>query len=75
MTQYAHPAWFKLADHGIDYDGKTVRHLTRSDYGERSLLVGINRAELRNMYRVYNSDVGNNMDYPFLSLCFSADLS
>jgi len=50
------PARRKLAEHGIDCTGKTARQLTRADYDRYDLLVGMDRANLRNMNRICGGD-------------------
>ena len=50
------PARRMLAGHGIDCAGKTARQLTRADYGVFDLLVGMDRANLRNMVRICGGD-------------------
>ena len=46
------PARRKLAEHGIDCAGKTARRLQSRDYDRFDLLIGMDRANLRNMGRV-----------------------
>lgn len=46
----------KLAEHGIGCDGKTARQLTRADYAQYDLLIGMDHANLRNMRRICNGD-------------------
>lgn len=55
------PARRKLAEHGIDCAGKTARQLTRADYGRFDLLIGMDRANLRNMRRICGDDPANKM--------------
>ena len=55
------PARRKLAEHGIDCAGKTARQLTNSDYGKYDLLIGMDRANLRNMYRICGGDFDGKM--------------
>ena len=55
------PARRKLAEHGIDCDGKTARQLTNSDYGKYDLLIGMDRANLRNMRRICGGDFANKL--------------
>ena len=55
------PARRKLAQHGIDCTGKAARQLTRRDYGEYDLLVGMDRANLRNMERICGGDPGHKL--------------
>ena len=50
------PARRKLAEHGIDCAGKTARQLTRADYSRFDLLIGMDRANLRNMHRICGGD-------------------
>ena len=50
------PARRKLVEHGIDCTGKTARQLTRADYGRFDLLIGMDRANLRNMQRICGGD-------------------
>ena len=61
------PARRKLAEHGIDCAGKTARRLTNSDYDRYDLLIGMDRANLRNMHRICGGDPGGKlrllMDY------------
>ena len=61
------PARRKLAEHGISCEGKTARQFTRADYDRFDLLVGMDRANLRNMRRVYGGDSAGKlhllMDY------------
>ena len=55
------PARRKLTEHGIDCAGKTARQLTSSDYEEYDLLIGMDRANLRNMYRICGGDFMGKM--------------
>ena len=61
------PARRKLAEHGIDCTEKTARQLTNSDYDKYDLLIGMDRANLRNMHRICGGDFANKlhllMDY------------
>ena len=61
------PARRKLAEHGIDCANKTARLLTNSDYDKYDLLIGMDRANLRNMHRVCGGDFAGKlhllMDY------------
>ena len=50
------PARRKLAEHGIGCAGKTARQLRRSDYADWDLLVGMDRANRRNMERICGGD-------------------
>lgn len=51
----------KTGGDGIDCAGKTARQLTNSDYEEYDLLIGIDRANLRNMYRISGGDFMGKM--------------
>ncbi|MGM9631393.1 low molecular weight protein-tyrosine-phosphatase [Butyricicoccus sp.] len=50
------PARRLLAAHGIDCSGKTARRIRRSDYDDFDLLIGMDRANLRNMHRLFIED-------------------
>jgi len=45
-----------LAAHGISCTGKFARQMTRSDYAEYELLIGMDRANIRNMIRICGGD-------------------
>lgn len=57
----------KLSEHGISCKGKTARQLTRGDYDEYDLLIGMDRYNIRNMQRICGGDPENKikrlMDY------------
>ena len=55
------PARRKLAEHGIDCSGKTARQLRNNDYEEFDLLIGMDRANLRSMYRICGGDFADKM--------------
>ena len=55
------PARRKLAEHGISCDGHVARQLRNSDYEEYDLLIGMDRANLRNMYRICGGDFNDKM--------------
>ena len=55
------PARRKLAEHGIDCTGKTARQLKKHDYGQFDLLIGMDRANLRNMHRICGGDLGGKL--------------
>ena len=61
------PVKRKLAEHGIDCTGKTARQLKNSDYDQYDLLIGMDRANLRNMHRICGGDFAGKlrllMDY------------
>lgn len=50
------PARRKLAEHGITCAGKTARQLTKADYAQYDLLIGMDRANIRNMNRIFGGD-------------------
>lgn len=50
------PARRILREHGIDCAGKTARQMTRRDYDEYDLLIGMDGANLRNMRRICGGD-------------------
>ena len=50
------PARRKLAEHGISCDGKTARQLTKADYTQYDLLIGMDRANIRSMNRICGGD-------------------
>ena len=50
------PARRKLAEHGISCGGHAARQLTKNDYKEFDLLIGMDRANLQNMRRICGGD-------------------
>ena len=50
------PARRKLAEHGVDCACKTARQLKNEDYDQYDLLIGMDRANLRNMHRICGGD-------------------
>ena len=50
------PARAKLKEHGIDPAGKRARQTTREDYAKYDYLIGMDRANIRNMERRYGGD-------------------
>ena len=50
------PARRKLREHGIDCRGKTARQMTRADYDKFDYIVGMDRANIRNMNRICGGD-------------------
>ena len=46
----------KLAKYGISVAGKTARQITRRDYDDYDLLIGMDLANIRNMRRFWNGD-------------------
>lgn len=61
------PARKILKEHGINCDGKIARQLRNDDYDEYDLLIGMDRANLRNMHRICGGDYAEKihllMDY------------
>ena len=55
------PARRKLEEHGIDCTGKTARQLRNEDYDQYDLLIGMDRANLRNMHRICGGDYDGKM--------------
>ena len=57
----------KLKEHGIDCSGKTARQLQNSGYDYYDLLIGMDHANLRNIYRICGGDFSDKvhllMDY------------
>ena len=49
------PARRKLAEHGIDCAGKTARQLRNEDYDQFDFLIGMDKANLRNMCRIISA--------------------
>jgi protein-tyrosine phosphatase len=50
------PARRKLAEHGINCAGKTARQLQNRDYKVYDLLIGMDRANIRNINRICSGD-------------------
>ena len=55
------PARRKLAEHGISCEGHAARQLTNRDYDEYDLLIGMDQANLRDMYRICGGDYAGKM--------------
>lgn len=55
------PVRRKLAEHGLDCSGKRARQLQNSDYEKYDLLIGMDRANLRDMYRICGGDFADKM--------------
>ena len=55
------PARQKLAEHGIDCTGKTARQLRNHDYDQYDLLIGMDRENLHDMYRICDGDFDGKM--------------
>ena len=56
-----HQARRKLAEHGIFCDGHSARQLTNADYDNYDLLIGMEQANLRDMYRICGGDYADKM--------------
>ena len=50
------PARRKLSERGISCGGHAARQLTKRDYDEYDLLIGMDSANLRNMHRICGGD-------------------
>lgn len=50
------PAREELARHGISCEGKRAVQLTRADYDKYDYLIGMDRANIRNMHRMLGGD-------------------
>ena len=50
------PARRKLSEHGISGGAHAARQLTKRDYDECDLLIGMDSANLRNMHRISGGD-------------------
>ena len=61
----------KLQEHGIRCNGKTARQLTRGDYAEYDLLIGMDEYNMRNMRRMLGGDPEGKL-YKLLSFCQSS---
>ncbi|MBQ2846899.1 MAG: low molecular weight phosphotyrosine protein phosphatase [Clostridia bacterium] len=61
------PAKAELAKHGISCEGKHAVQLKKSDYEKYDLFIGMDSANIRNMYRILGSDpeykIRKLMDY------------
>ena len=50
------PARRVLAQHGIDCSGHCARQITRGDYGRYDYIIGMDRANIRNICRITGGD-------------------
>ena len=50
------PARQKLAEHGIDCNGKTARQMTRLDYARYDYLIGMDESNLCDILQLVGSD-------------------
>ena len=55
------PARRKLAEHGIACGGHAARQLINSDYEKYDLLIGMDRENLHDMYRICGGDFDGKM--------------
>ena len=55
------PARRKLAEHGISCEGHAARQLRNRDYEEYDLLIGMDKANLHNMFRICGGDFNDKM--------------
>ena len=55
------PARRKLAEHGISGQGHAARQMKKSDYAHYDLLIGMDKANLHNMFRICGGDFNNKM--------------
>ena len=55
------PARRKLAEHGISRARHAARQLRNRDYEEYDLLIGMDKANLHNMFRICGGDFNNKM--------------
>ena len=55
------PARRKLAEHGIGCDGKTARRLVQEDGRRYDLLIGMDRANFRDMRRICGPEAGEKL--------------
>jgi len=53
------PARRKLAEHGISCSGKTARLLEKGDYNHYDYIIGMDKANLRNMNHICGGDPEN----------------
>ena len=50
------PARRILAEHGISCTGKTARQVSRSDYGRYTQIIGMDKANIRNLRALFGGD-------------------
>lgn len=55
------PVRRKLAEQGISCEGKRARQLQNSDYEKYDLLIGMDTADLHNMYQICGGDFSERM--------------
>ena len=52
---------YPLAEHGIPCESHAARQLRNRDYEEYDLLIGMDKANLHNMFRICGGDFNNKM--------------
>ena len=67
------PAREQLLLHGIDPKGKTARQLTRSDYKDFDLIIGMDSMNMKNISRMLGSDTDNKIK-KLLDYCGGGDV-
>ena len=58
----------KLSEHGISCKGKTARQITRQDYQEFDLIIGMDEWNMHNLERLFPGDPDGKL-YKLLSFC------
>lgn len=58
----------KLAEHGIRCNGKTARQITRKDYQDYDIIIGMDAYNMRNMQRAFGGDPDGKL-FRLLSFC------
>ena len=62
MTDLVYPpAQRKLAEHGVSYGRHVARQLVSNDYEEYDLLIEMDKANMRNMYRICGVDFASKV--------------
>ena len=69
------PAKRKLAENGISCHGHSARQLTRKDYDEYDMLIGMDSANLRNMLLICGGDPENKMSLLMDHTCRPGDVA
>ncbi len=68
------PAKAELARHGISCEGKRAVQLERNDYSNYDMFIGMDSANIRNMYRIFASDPENKI-YKLLDFADGGDVA
>ena len=55
------PARTELAKHGLSCDGKYAVQLRSYDYADYDMFIGMDSANIRNMYKIFNQDPENKI--------------